>query len=130
MGRALPPGGTLVTLEIDPKHAEVAQRNIERAGLFDRVLVRVAPARDSLAQLKHERVDPFDFVFIDADKASTVAYFDASVQLSRPGTLIVIDNVVRHGRVIEADTDDENVRGIQEAVERITRDARALAAES
>ena len=127
MGRALPPGGTIVTLEIDPKHAEVAHRNIERAGLRGRVEIRVAPAAQSLAQMKQNRVDRFDLVFIDADKASTAAYYDASVDLCRPGSLIVIDNVARQGKVIEADTDDASIQGIRRAVDRIAGDARVSA---
>jgi len=127
MGRALAPGGTIVTLEIDPKHAEVAHRNIEGAGLRGRVEIRVAPAAESLAQMKQEHVDPFDLVFIDADKASTAAYYDASVELSRAGSLIVIDNVARQGKVIEADTDDASVQGIRTAVDRIAGDPRVSA---
>src|SRR5436305_1718866 len=124
MARALPPGGKIVTLEIDPKHAEVARHNIERAGQRSVVEIRIAPAAESLAQMKQEGVDPFDFVFIDADKASTAEYYDASVELSRAGTLIVIDNVAREGRVIDADTDDESIRGIRRVVDRITNDPR------
>jgi predicted O-methyltransferase YrrM len=127
MGRALAPGGTIVTLEIDPKHAEVAHRNIERAGLRGRVEIRVAPAAESLAQMKQEHVDPFDLVFIDADKASTAAYYDASVELSRAGSLIVIDNVARQGKVIEADSDDASVQGIRSALDRIAGDPRVSA---
>jgi predicted O-methyltransferase YrrM len=127
MGRALPPGGTIVTLEIDPKHAEVARRNIERAGLRGRLEIRVAPAAESLAQMKQDNVAPFDLVFIDADKASTAAYYDASLELSRPGSLIVIDNVAREGKVIEADTDDANVQGMRRAVDRIAGDPRVSA---
>ncbi|MFL5615009.1 MAG: O-methyltransferase [Gemmatimonadaceae bacterium] len=127
MARALPPGGTIVTLEIDPKHAEVAKRNIERAGQRSVVQIRVAPAAESLAQMKQEGVAPFDFVFIDADKASTAQYYDASLELSRPGTLIVIDNVAREGKVIDADSDDESIRGIRRGVDRITNDPRVSA---
>ena len=127
MGRALPPGGTIVTLEIDPKHGDVARGNIERAGLRRQVEIRVAPAAESLAQMKQDHVAPFDLVFIDADKASTAAYYDASVELSRPGSLIVIDNVARQGKVIEADTDDANVQGIRRAVDRIAGDPRVSA---
>lgn len=127
MGRALPPGGTIVTLEIDPKHGDVARGNIERAGLRRQVEIRVAPAAESLAQMKQDHVAPFDLVFIDADKASTAAYYDASVELSRPGSLIVIDNVARQGKVIEADTEDANVQGIRRAVDRIAGDPRVSA---
>jgi len=127
MARALPKDGTVVTLEIDDKHAAVAHKNIERAGLRGSIEIRVAPAADSLAQMKRERVDPFDLIFIDADKASTADYYEAAVELSRPGSLIIIDNVVRHGEVIDADTDDVSVQGVRRAVDRIARDRRVSA---
>jgi len=127
MARALPKDGTVVTLEIDDKHAAVAHKNIERAGLRGSIEIRVAPAADSLAQMKRERVDPFDLIFIDADKASTADYYEAAVDLSRPGSLIIIDNVVRHGEVIDADTDDVSVQGVRRAVDRIARDRRVSA---
>ncbi|HEV2532987.1 O-methyltransferase [Phenylobacterium sp.] len=108
LARALPPDGELVTLEYDPKHAEVARRNIERAGLADRVEVRVGRGVDLLPGL----TGPFDFVFIDADKASNPDYFTGALALSRPGTVIVVDNVVRAGAVLKADG-DPNVEGIR-----------------
>ncbi|HEX6161409.1 MAG TPA: O-methyltransferase, partial [Thermoanaerobaculia bacterium] len=93
MARALPPDGRMVTLEYDPHHADVARANIERAGLADRVEVRVGAALETLPTLE----GPFDFIFIDADKENYPAYFRAAVSLSRPGTMIVADNVVRDG---------------------------------
>jgi predicted O-methyltransferase YrrM len=127
MARALPRDGAIVTLEIDDKHAAVAHRNIERAGLRGLIEIRVAPAAESLAQMKRDRVDPFDLIFIDADKASTAEYYEAAVSLSRPGSLIVIDNVVRHGEVVDAKTDDVSVQGVRRAVERIAHDTRVAA---
>jgi len=128
MARALPKDGRLITLEIDDKHAAVAHRNIERAALRGIVEIRVAPAAGSLAQMKRDRVDPFDLIFIDADKASTMEYYDAAVELSKPGSLIVIDNVARHGRVIDADSTDADVVGMRRAVDRVAGDTRVSAA--
>jgi predicted O-methyltransferase YrrM len=112
LARALPPRGRLITLEFNPTHAEIARANIARAGLADRVEVRVGRAVDTLAQLAAESVGPYDLIFIDADKPSYVAYLEWSLRLSRPGTLIIADNVVRQGRVIDGDSDDANVQGV------------------
>ncbi len=113
LARALPDGGHVTTLEVDPRHAEVAAANIARAGLRDLVDVRVGRALDSLEQLEREGASPFDFVFIDADKPSTADYFMWAVRLTRPGALIVVDNVVRQGQVADADSDDPNVQGMR-----------------
>jgi len=102
LARALPAGGRLVTLEIDPHHAEVARRNLAEAGVADRVEVRVGPALDSLAALAKVRSGAFDLVFIDADKEHNADYVDAAIGLARPGALIVVDNVVRNGGVIDS----------------------------
>lgn len=107
LARALPPEGRLVSLEIDPHHAAVARGNVAAAGLADRVEIVVGPAVDNLARLE----GPFDLVFIDADKQGNAAYVRAAIRLSRPGTVIVVDNVVREGAVIDADSDDPRVRG-------------------
>jgi predicted O-methyltransferase YrrM len=111
LARALPSGGRLVTLEIDPGHAEVARANLERAGLLDRVTLRVGRAADSLAALADEGAGPFDLVFIDADKPSNPEYFRWAVQLTRPGSVIVVDNVVRQGAVVDPDSRDPAVVG-------------------
>jgi predicted O-methyltransferase YrrM len=113
MARALPEGGRLVTLEADPKHAEVAGRNIAAAGLADRVELRVGPALDTLPKVDAEGAGPFDFIFIDADKASIPDYFTWALKLSRPGTVVVIDNVVRGGSVAQADSQSADVQGIR-----------------
>ena len=109
LARALPEGGTLVTLELEAHHARVAQENLESAGLAGRVDIRVGPALQSLAAMTGEA--PFDFVFIDADKQSNVRYVDEAIRLGRPGTTIIIDNVVRDGGVLDADSDDERIVG-------------------
>ena len=124
MGRALPPDGELLTLEIDPTHAAVARHNVDRAGLADRVQVVLGPASETLAKLAADGVEPFDLVFIDADKANIDTYFEASLALSSPGTVIVVDNVVRKGHVIEAETDDASVRGVRRLIERLSHDSR------
>jgi len=124
LARALPPGGKLVTLELDPRHAEVARRNFAMAGLADRVEVRVGPALESLAALERERVMPFDFTFIDADKVSSAEYVELAIRLSRPGAWIVLDNVVREGAVLLADSPNESVQGVRRAIAMLGRDPR------
>ena len=113
LARALPDGGRLITLEASPKHAEVAQKNIARAGLANVVELRLGPALDSLKQLDAERVAPFDFIFIDADKPGYPDYLTWTLKLSRPGTLILADNVVRSGKVIDPSSDDPMAQGIR-----------------
>jgi caffeoyl-CoA O-methyltransferase len=113
LARALPADGHLVTLEYEPVHAEVARANLASAGLSDQVEVRVGRATDLLAELTTEGADPFDLVFIDADKPPYTEYLDASLALSRPGTLIVADNVVRGGKVAMGPSDDPAVTGVQ-----------------
>ena len=127
LARALPSDGQLITLEISESHAAVARRNIERAGLSARVDVRVAPALDTLAALVAEGSDPFDFVFIDADKDNSAPYFDAALQLTRPGALIVVDNVVREGEVVEAESASSSIQGIRRLMEMLKGDARVEA---
>jgi predicted O-methyltransferase YrrM len=113
LARALPPDGSLVTLEIDPRHAGVARSNIERAGLADQVEVKVGPASESLDQLLADGAGPFDFAFIDADKQSNADYFQAALALSRPGSLIVVDNVVRNGAVADTGNTDPAIEGVR-----------------
>ena len=107
LARALPADGELITCELQPAHAEVARANLARAGLVQRVDVRVGPAAVTLADL----TGVFDLVFIDADKASNVTYLEHALRLSRPGTVIIVDNVVRRGRVVDADSNDGTVLG-------------------
>lgn len=113
LGRALLPGGKLVTLELDPKHAEVARDNVARAGLSDAVTVRVGKALDSLEALVAEGAGPFDFVFIDADKQNIPAYFQQVLKLTAKGSVIVVDNVVRKGALADPKSTDPNVLGVQ-----------------
>jgi len=124
LARALPADGRLVTLEYSPKHAEVAGRNIARAGLDKIVEVRVGPALESLAELADENPAPFDLVFIDADKVNNPHYVEWALKLTRPGSLIIIDNVVRGGRVADPDNTSPDVRGTRTAIELIGSHAR------
>lgn len=127
LARALPPEGRLVTLELNETHAAVAQANLERAGVADRVEVRVGPAADSLAALADEAAGPFDFIFIDADKRSIPAYFEWSLRLARPGTVILVDNVVRRGAVLDAESDDPDVQGVRRFIEMLGAEGRVQA---
>jgi len=113
LARALPDGGKVVTLEIDPRIAAVAQQNIDRAGLTDKVEIHVGKALDTLQQLYVEGVAPFDMIFIDADKPPYAEYLQLALRLSRPGTIIVADNVIREGKVLDPDHSDEAVKGVQ-----------------
>ena len=124
LARALESDGELISLELEENHAQVARRNIKAAGLSGRVEILVGPARDTLAQLKANKVQPFDFVFIDADKVSTRTYFENAVSLCRPGAVIVADNVVRKGEVANPASVDANVIGMREFVDALTKDSR------
>jgi predicted O-methyltransferase YrrM len=117
LARGLRAGGHLVTLEVNPDHASVAQVNISRAGLQDVVEVRIGNALETLPQVAAERDGPFDLIFIDADKQNIPAYFEWALKLSRPGTLIIVDNVVRDGAVIDADSSDPSVQGVRRFIE-------------
>ena len=128
LARALPADGRLVTLELQPRHAEVARANLQHAGLADRVEVRTGPALDLLAELTAEGAGPFDLVFIDADKPPYTEYFQAALRLSTPGTLIVADNVVRGGKVALGPSDDEAVTGIQRFNAALAAERRVVAA--
>jgi predicted O-methyltransferase YrrM len=127
LARALPADGTLITMEIDRRHAEVAKSNVERAGLSAKVSVLNGDAHDLLASLEKETGEAFDMTFIDADKASIPFYFESAMRMSRSGSLILIDNVVREGAVIDAASEDASVRGVRELNEMIARDARVSA---
>lgn len=127
LGRALPEDGRLITLEYEPTYAEVAAANIARAGLSDKVDIRVGLAVESLAQIADEGLGPFDLIFIDADKPSNPDYLTWALKLSRPGTLIIADNVVRNGSVVDADSDDPNVQGIRRFAEMVSAEPRVSA---
>lgn len=127
LARALPGDGRLVTLEIDPRHAAVAAANLRAAGFGDRAEVRVGPAADSLAALVEAGGEPFDLVFIDADKPSNPLYLARALELSRPGTVIIVDNVVRGGAVADEDSADPAVAGVR-ALARMVADEPRLTA--
>ena len=124
MARALPPDGKLITLEKEPGYAEVARRNVERAGLATVVEIRVAAASEALARMVADSEGPFDLAFIDADKHSTPHYFDMALRLARPGSVIVVDNVVREGSLIQAEEDDADAQGMRSFLERVAREPR------
>jgi predicted O-methyltransferase YrrM len=113
LARALPEGGRLVTLEVNPEYSKIAQANISRAGLDSVVHLRLGAALDSLPQMAAEGAGAFDFIFIDADKKNIPQYFEFARKLSRPGSLIIVDHVVRDGRVIDAKSHDPDIQGIR-----------------
>ena len=117
LARGLSAGGRLITLEVDPRHAEVAGANIARANLANVVDLRVGPALEILPKLAVEGLAPFDFIFIDADKPSTPEYFSWAIKLSRQGSLIVVDNVIRKGALIDAESTDPAVLGMRRFIE-------------
>lgn len=127
LARALPLGGRLISLEAVPLHAEVARANIARAGLAEAVEVRVGAALECLPKLVEEGVGPFDLTFIDADKPNTPEYFQWALRLSKPGSVIIIDNVVRDGTVIDGASDDPTTRGIRRLNEVIAAEPRVTA---
>jgi len=128
LARALPEGGRLVTLEVDPRHAAVARANITRAGQAGKVELIIGPALETLPRLASERRGPFDFIFIDADKNNNPAYFSWALKLSRPGSLIVVDNVVRNGDVVDTSSRDGSIQGVRRLFEMIRAEPRVLAA--
>ena len=127
LARALPAGGRLTTLEIDAKHAEVARANIARAGLDGIVDVRLGSALETLPKLEREKAGPFDLVFIDADKPSGPDYFAWALKLTRPGSLIIVDNVVREGAVADLSNTDPNVVGSRRVLEAMAAEPRVSA---
>ena len=127
LARALPADGQLFTLEIDAKHAEVARRNVERAGLAKKVELRLGPALDSLKRLAAEKAGPFDLFFIDADKENIPDYFTWSLKLAHSGSVIVVDNVVRKGAVTESKSKDPDVQGVRRLNEMLAKESRVTA---
>jgi predicted O-methyltransferase YrrM len=119
LARALPADGKLISLEFEPKHAEVARANIERAGLSTIAEVRIGPAAESLAHLVSEDAAPFDFIFIDANKESYPEYLEWSLRLARIGTVIVADNIVRDGELVDSASTDIRVQGVRRFIEAI-----------
>ena len=127
LARALPADGKLISLEIDPHHADVARNNVAKAGLGDRVDIRTGPALDSLQAMIAANEAPFDFVFIDADKQNNPAYVRAALAMSRPGTTIVVDNVIREGGVLDAASRDERILGTRRLFVEVGREPRLTA---
>jgi predicted O-methyltransferase YrrM len=124
MARALPPGGRLITLEVDPNHAEVARSNFRLARLDSMIEVRVGAALESLPGLAAEGAGPFDLVFIDADKEKIPDYVAWALRMSRPGTVMIVDNIVRQGAVIDTTSHDANVRGVRRMFELVASEPR------
>ncbi|MEV0733455.1 O-methyltransferase [Polymorphospora sp. NPDC050346] len=124
LARGIPADGWIVTLEADPSYAAVARANLDRAGVADRVDLRVAPALDTLPELVAQDAGPFDLVFIDADKPNNPHYLEWALRLTRPGSLIIGDNVVRDGHVVDPDSPDEKVRGVRTFLEMTGADPR------
>jgi len=124
LARALPSVGRLISLEFSKKHADVARSNIERAGLSDRVEIRVGAALDCLPFIHQEGLAPFDFIFIDADKPNNPQYLEWAIKLSRPGTLIIVDNVVRDGAIADASSTDPAIQGTRGMFDLMSRDPR------
>jgi predicted O-methyltransferase YrrM len=124
LARALPAGGRLITIEANERHASIARANIEHAGLTDRVDIRLGAALDMLPQLAAERQPPFDFTFVDADRTRLAEYFDWAVRLSRSGSVIIVDNVVRKGAIADASSNEPNVVGVRRFNDQLKADAR------
>ena len=113
MAKALPANGKIITIEVNENHASVARHNFENAGMSDRIQIIIGKAVEILPQLIKEKVTPFDFIFIDADKPPYKEYFEYALKLSRKGTIIVCDNVIRAGKVLDPGSNDEKVQGVQ-----------------
>ena len=124
MARALPEGGRLITLEADPKHADVARRNFERAGVDGKIELRLGKALDTLPKIAAEGLGPFDLFFIDANKSNMPEYFEWSLKLARTGSVIIADNVVRGGAVLEADSKDADIQGVRRFLEMVGKEKR------
>jgi predicted O-methyltransferase YrrM len=127
LARALPTGGKLITLEVDPKHAEIARANVERAGVGGVVELRLGNALETLPRLVEEGRGPFDLIFIDADKTSIPEYFAWALRLSRAGSVIVVDNIVRKGAVVDAASEDANVQGVRRFLDILAAEQRVTA---
>ena len=124
LARALPEGGRVITLEMSPQHAEVAHGNFARAGVTEKVELRLGKALDTLPQLASEKRGPFDLIFIDANKSNMPEYFEWSLKLARRGSVIIADNVVRNGAVLDANTSDADIQGVRRFAEMAARETR------
>jgi len=124
LARAVSQSGSVTTLELDPIHAGVARKNVDRAGIGSRVKIEVGPAAKTLQRFIEQRVEPFDLIFIDADKTGYEAYLDLSLKLSRPGTVIIADNLIRDGLVLDPTVEDENARAARAFNAKLAADTR------
>ncbi len=129
LARALPPGGRLITLEANPKHAEISRSNFAQAGLSSVIELRLGPALESLPKLAAEGCGPFDLIFIDANKSSMSEYLDWSLKLAHPGSVIIADNVIRDGGVLDANSTDVDIQGVRRFNERLSAEKRVSATE-
>ena len=129
LARALPPGGRVLTLEADARHAEVARANFARAGLAEVIELRLGPALETLPQIATEGRGPFDLIFLDANKSTMAEYFDWALKLSRPGSAIIADNVIRDGAVLNASSDDPDIQGVRRFNQRVASEPRVSATE-
>lgn len=127
MARALPEGGRIVTLEFNPRHADVARKNLDHAGLLNRVDIRVGSALDTLPKLLSTGDGPFDLIFIDADKPNNAKYLEWALKLSRPGTILLVDNVVRDGKIVDADSAEPDIQGTRRMFEKMAAEPRLSA---
>lgn len=127
MARALPSDGSIISLEYSARHAAIARKNLANAGLLSRVDVRVGPALRSLSQLAASGAGPFDLIFIDADKENNPGYLEWALKLSRPGTVIVVDNVARHGQIIAAKSSKRDIQGTRRCLEMLAAEPRLSA---
>ncbi len=127
LARGMSAGGSLVSLELEPAHAEVARKNVAQAGLRSVVEIRVGPALENLPMLESEGVGPFDLIFIDADKPNNPGYWEWAMKLSRPGSVIIVDNVVRNGAVADAESLDPSILGVHEMVDLVSKESRVSA---
>ena len=127
LAKALPADGRIITIESEPRHAEVARENVVAAGFGDMVDVRLGKALDVLPDISAENVGPFDFIFIDADKPNIPEYFDWALRLSRSGSIIIVDNVIREGAVIDANSEDASVQGVRRLNDRLALESSVTA---
>jgi predicted O-methyltransferase YrrM len=127
LARALPPDGKIITIELNKHHADVAQKNFDAAGLSNKIELRIGKASEVLVKMVEQREGPFDMIFIDADKPPYTEYFGFALSLSRPGTLIICDNVIREGKILDEDSKDENVKGAKRFNEMLSRNDRVTA---
>lgn len=124
MAKAIQDGGRVISLEIDPEHANISRENLKKAGMLHKVEIIVGNAKETLPKISGMSIGPFDLIFIDADKESIPFYFDWSLKYSRPGTVMVVDNVIRNGKILSDGSSDPSVKGVRELIERVKKEQR------